>query len=52
MIFVSNVTDIAEQGLADKQKRAEVFGAVKDEFKATLSEEDNCRIRIFSWSIL
>ena len=28
------------QGLADKHKRAELFGAKKD-FKATMSEEDS-----------
>ncbi|MEC8616710.1 MAG: polyribonucleotide nucleotidyltransferase [Bacteroidota bacterium] len=32
--------DIAKQGLADKKKRGELFGAVKEEFKATLSEEE------------
>ena len=32
--------DIAKQGLADKHKRAELFGAVKEEFKATLSEQE------------
>ena len=32
--------DIAKQGLADKHKRAELFGAVKEEFVATLSEEE------------
>ena len=32
--------DIAKQGLADKHKRAELFGAVKEDFKATLSEEE------------
>ena len=32
--------DIAKQGLADKHKRAELFGAVKEEFKATLSEDE------------
>ena len=32
--------DIAKQGLADKNKRAEFFGAVKEEFKATMSEEE------------
>ena len=32
--------DIAKQGLADKHKRAELFGAVKEDFKATMSEED------------
>ncbi|MFT5581332.1 MAG: polyribonucleotide nucleotidyltransferase [Lentimonas sp.] len=31
---------VAAQGLADKAKRAELFGAVKDEFVATLSEEE------------
>ena len=32
--------DIAKQGLVDKHKRAELFGAVKEDFKATMSEED------------
>ncbi len=32
--------DIAKQGLADKHKRAELFGAVKEEFKESLSEEE------------
>ena len=32
--------DVAKQGLADKHKRAELFGAIKDDFKATLSEEE------------
>ena len=32
--------DIAKQGLADKHKRAELFGAIKEDFKATMSEED------------
>ena len=32
--------DVAKQGLADKHKRAELFGAIKEDFKATLSEED------------
>ncbi|MCB9189460.1 MAG: polyribonucleotide nucleotidyltransferase [Flavobacteriales bacterium] len=32
--------DIAKQGLADKKKRGELFGAVKEEFVATLSEEE------------
>ena len=32
--------DIAKQGIADKHKRAEMFGAVKEEFKATMSDED------------
>ena len=32
--------DIAKQGLADKHKRAELFGAVKEDFKATLSDEE------------
>ena len=32
--------DIAKQGLADKHKRAELFGAVKEEFKATLTEQE------------
>ena len=32
--------DIAKQGIADKHKRAELFGAVKEDFKATMTEED------------
>ena len=32
--------DVAKQGLADKHKRAELFGAIKEDFKASLSEED------------
>ncbi len=32
---------VAIQGLADKSKRAELFGAVKEEFIASLSEEEN-----------
>ena len=32
--------DVAKQGLADKHKRAELFGAIKEDFKATMSEED------------
>ncbi len=32
--------DIAKQGLADKKKRGELFGAVKEDFVATLSEEE------------
>jgi polyribonucleotide nucleotidyltransferase len=32
--------DIARQGLASKEKRGELFGAVKDEFVATLTEEE------------
>ena len=32
--------DIAKQGLADKHKRAELFGAVKEEFKATLTDQE------------
>jgi len=32
--------DIARQGLADKAKRAELFGAVKEEFCAQFSEEE------------
>ncbi|MFT7614561.1 MAG: polyribonucleotide nucleotidyltransferase [Parvicellaceae bacterium] len=31
--------DVAKQGLADKYKRAELFGAVKDEVMAELSDE-------------
>ena len=36
--------DVAKQGLADKHKRAELFGAIKEDFKATLSEEDMTEI--------
>tara|TARA_B100001287_G_scaffold194581_1_gene164601 strand:- start:1577 stop:3727 length:2151 start_codon:yes stop_codon:yes gene_type:complete len=32
--------DVAKQGLADKHKRAELFGAIKDDFKATLTAEE------------
>ena len=32
--------EVAKQGLADKHKRAELFGAIKEDFKATMSEED------------
>lgn len=32
--------EIARQGLADKAKRAELFGAVKEEFSAQYSEEE------------
>ena len=32
--------DVAKQGIADKHKRAELFGAIKEDFKATMSEED------------
>ncbi len=32
--------DVAKQGLADKHKRAELFGAIKDDFKATLNAEE------------
>ena len=32
--------DVAKQGLADKHKRAELFGAIKEDFKATLTEEE------------
>ena len=31
---------VAKQGLADKSKRAELFGAVKEEYIASLSEEE------------
>ncbi|MFL2580081.1 MAG: polyribonucleotide nucleotidyltransferase [Parvicellaceae bacterium] len=36
--------DIAKQGLADKHKRAELFGAIKEDFKATMSEEDTTEL--------
>jgi len=32
--------DIAKQGIADKHKRAEMFVAVKEEFKASMSDEE------------
>jgi polyribonucleotide nucleotidyltransferase len=32
--------DVARQGLASKSKRSELFDAIKEEFKAQLSEED------------
>ena len=32
--------EVAKQGLASKEKRAELFGAVKEEFLATLTEEE------------
>lgn len=32
--------EVAKQGLASKDKRAELFGAVKEEFSASLSEEE------------
>ncbi len=32
---------VAKQGIADKSKRAELFGAVKEDFIATLTEEEN-----------
>ena len=32
--------DVAKQGLADKHKRAELFGEIKEDFKATMSEDD------------
>ena len=32
--------DVAKQGLADKHKRAELFGEIKEDFKASMSEED------------
>ncbi len=32
--------DVARQGLADKAKRAELFGAIKEEVKAQFSEEE------------
>ena len=36
--------DVAKQGLADKHKRAELFGAIKEDFKATMSEEDTTEL--------
>ncbi|MGB0915198.1 MAG: polyribonucleotide nucleotidyltransferase, partial [Crocinitomicaceae bacterium] len=32
--------EVAKQGLASKEKRAELFGAVKEEFASSLSEEE------------
>ena len=32
--------EVAKQGLASKEKRAELFGAIKEEFLATLTEEE------------
>ena len=32
--------EIAKQGIADKHKRAELFSAIKEDFKASMSEED------------
>ncbi len=32
--------EVAKQGLASKEKRAELFGAVKEEFAASLTEEE------------
>jgi polyribonucleotide nucleotidyltransferase len=32
--------EVAKQGLASKEKRAELFGAIKEEYIASLSEED------------
>lgn len=32
--------EVAKQGLADKAKRAELFGAIKEEYVASLSEEE------------
>lgn len=39
--------DVARQGLASKEKRSELFGAVKEEFVATLSEEEKAEIGSF-----
>jgi polyribonucleotide nucleotidyltransferase len=38
---------VARQGLADKAKRAELFGAVKDEFLAQYSEEELSAVKGF-----
>jgi polyribonucleotide nucleotidyltransferase len=38
---------VAKQGLASKEKRAELFGAIKDEFLATLTEEETAEIGKF-----
>ncbi|MCB9194942.1 MAG: polyribonucleotide nucleotidyltransferase [Flavobacteriales bacterium] len=32
--------EVAKQGLADKKKRSELFGAIKEEFVATLAEDE------------
>ena len=32
--------EVAKQGLASKEKRAELFGAIKEEFLASLTEEE------------
>ena len=32
--------DVAKQGIADKHKRAEMFVAIKEEFKASMSDEE------------
>lgn len=39
--------DIARQGLASKEKRAELFGAVKEDFFAQYSEEDQEKYKPF-----
>ena len=36
--------DVARQGLASKDKRAELFGAIKEEFLASLTEEESAEI--------
>ena len=41
MIFlIKRCYEIAKQGIADKHKRAELFSAIKEDFKASMSEED------------
>jgi len=32
--------DVAKQGIADKHKRAELFGEIKESYKSSMSEED------------
>ena len=36
--------EVAKQGLASKEKRAELFGAVKEEFSASLTEEETAEL--------
>ena len=36
--------EVAKQGLASKEKRAELFGAIKEEFLASLTEEETAEI--------
>ena len=39
MIF-HKMLEIAKQGIADKHKKTELFSAIKEDFKASMSEED------------